>query len=170
MELFATSLALEEANQLLGTITQAGNGGHPLWRPLTFEWMRRAHSEFGPDMHGQRSLEFFRLRCEADQIGDHFSLFQQRFRRSMEKNGFPKNFAYALTKVLSEMTDNVIQHSGRTADGFDTLRRPAMPFGQSSNEARVRERGKAKVKVSSNFSNRSWTVTASSGSAAATAR
>lgn len=45
--------------------------------------------------------------------GTEFLTFEQRFKRSMERNGgFAPRLATALTAAFHEMVDNVIQHSG----------------------------------------------------------
>jgi hypothetical protein len=66
------------------------------------------------DLHGTRVLEFFRLRTVTDKTSDHFSLFLERFCRSIKQEGFPRNFANALAKVADEMSDNVVQHSANS--------------------------------------------------------
>jgi hypothetical protein len=47
--------------------------------------------------------------------GTEFMTFEQRFKRSMERNGgFMPSLATALTRAFHEMVDNVIQHSGES--------------------------------------------------------
>jgi len=118
LELFATATALGNSSRLLGEINRAASSGHPIWRGIVREWRRRRIVNHQADLFGIRSIEFFRIRNTADITGDHFSLLLQRFCRSMRKAGFPKTFAEALSKVLGEMADNVVQHSEERADVF----------------------------------------------------
>lgn len=47
-----------------------------------------------------------------DQIGGSgWGLFQQRFSRSLRNNGFSNTLSTALAGALSEMTDNILEHS-----------------------------------------------------------
>lgn len=71
-----------------------------------------------PEIHRGQILEFFRVRDSNDKTGLAFSYFEQRFSSSMKSEGFPPAFSNALGKVIDEMADNVIQHSGTTNDGF----------------------------------------------------
>ena len=57
--------------------------------------------------------ELWRIRSSADWTDDAASLFQGRFKRSLEKHGFGKKLSLALSKAMQEMADNIVQHSGR---------------------------------------------------------
>lgn len=113
-ELFATAVSAGAGSDLLRQIESRAAVGDPLWRALTAEWRRERAPQLTGDLHGTRVLEFFRLRESADKTSDHFSLFLERFGRSMKAEGFPRKFANALTKVGDEMADNVVQHSSRS--------------------------------------------------------
>lgn len=121
MEMFATSLALRHQSDLFDEIMQSGLNDDPLWGEICTAWMRNESASVGGDEYGVRVFECFRLRQTEDQTGPQIALFQARLGRSMESRGFPNPFAYAVAGVLAEMTDNVIQHSGRTAEGFTGL-------------------------------------------------
>jgi hypothetical protein len=56
--------------------------------------------------------ELWRIQSRRDWADDPASLFQARFRRSLEKHGFGKKLSLALSKAMQEMADNIIQHSG----------------------------------------------------------
>jgi hypothetical protein len=71
-----------------------------------------------PEIHRGQQLEFFRVRDTNEKTGLAFSYFEQRFSSSMKNEGFPPAFSNALGKVIDEVADNVIQHSGTTDDGF----------------------------------------------------
>ena len=112
-ELFATAISAEGGTDLFRQIETRADAGDPLWRALTTEWRRERLPHLTGDLHGTRIFEFFRLRETADKTSDHFSLFLERFCRSMKAEGFPRKFASALAKVADEMADNVVQHSSR---------------------------------------------------------
>jgi len=57
--------------------------------------------------------ELWCIRSRDDWCGDPATLFQARFRRSLEQRGFGKKLSIALSKAMQEMADNVVQHSGR---------------------------------------------------------
>lgn len=118
LELFATATALGNSSRLSGEINRAASSGHPVWHGIITEWRPRRIASHKADLFGVRSIEFFRIHRAADITSDHFSLLLQRFCRSMRKAGFPKKFAEALSKVLGEMADNVVQHSEERADAF----------------------------------------------------
>lgn len=113
-ELFATALSVGAGSDLLKQIEIRAAVGDPLWRALIAEWGRERLPQLKGDLHGTRVFEFFRLRESADKTSDHFSLFLERFGRSMKTEGFPRKFANALTKVGDEMADNVVQHSAES--------------------------------------------------------
>jgi hypothetical protein len=71
-----------------------------------------------PDPHTGRKLEFFRVRAVEDKTGLAFSYFQQRFSSSLKTAGYPPGFANALGKVIDEIADNIVQHSGENTEGF----------------------------------------------------
>lgn len=118
LELFATALAHRDSCGLFSEIHQASARGHSLWRALLTEWCAQAPGETATDIHRGRQLEFFRLRTMKDKNSLNLSYFEQRFSSSMKQEGFPPIFSNALGKVIDEMADNVIQHSGTTDDGF----------------------------------------------------
>jgi hypothetical protein len=75
-------------------------------------WNVTNSAHLGVDIHGTRSVEFYRLRTRSDQTELAYQLYQQRFVRSLNRLGdFPSSFASALAGALAEMTDNVVQHS-----------------------------------------------------------
>ncbi len=74
-------------------------------------WNRPGPPSWGSDIHGTRTVEFYRLRTRDDQINPSYQLFRQRFVRSLRTCGFAEDFAYAVAGAFGEMTDNVIQHS-----------------------------------------------------------
>lgn len=110
-ELFATAVSLQDRNDLLAQIESRAKAGDPLWHGLIAEWRRERLPHLTGDIHGMRIFEFFRLRETVDKTSDHFSLFLERFCRSMKSDGFPPAFTNALAKVADEMADNVVQHS-----------------------------------------------------------
>jgi len=114
LELFATAISLQGRGDLLAQIERQTNGGNPLWHALVAEWQRERLPPLTGDIHGTRLFEFFRLSETADKTSDQFSLFLERFCRSMKCVGFPPKFANALAKVGDEMADNVVQHSSTT--------------------------------------------------------
>jgi hypothetical protein len=73
------------------------------------------------DIHGTRTVEFYRLRTPDDCINQQYQLFRERFVRSLRSAGFPKELAYALAGAFSEMIDNIIQHSEDTSDEYSGL-------------------------------------------------
>src|SRR5580700_1504861 len=104
-------------------------------RPLSagdrFEAIVGARSQYLPDLRHARQLlatgagsqsesfmfdaprkEFWSIQCRTDWTNDSASLFQSRFRRSLEKQGFGKKLSLALSKAMQEMADKVVQHSG----------------------------------------------------------
>jgi hypothetical protein len=121
MELFATAVATRRSSDLLGQLTDAATSDHPFWRMLISEWFSQRDGDLPGDIHGVRRLEFFRLRTAEAKTSLQFQLFLERFCRSMKRQGFPKGFANALSKVVDEMADNVIQHSGQLPDGFSGI-------------------------------------------------
>jgi len=60
--------------------------------------------------------EFWPIQSRADWTGDPASLFQSRFARSLEKQGFGKKLSLALSKAMQEMADNIVQHTGSDED------------------------------------------------------
>lgn len=57
--------------------------------------------------------EVRRAPSRAEIGGTEFSMFQLRFKRSIERNGgFAPRLATALSAAFNEMVDNVVQHSG----------------------------------------------------------
>ncbi len=117
LELLATSVALRDRSDLFEQLASAADGGDPRWSALMSEWDGHA-SITKTDIHGTRGYEFFRLRTADDKTSLSFSLFLERFCRSMTAQDFPAKFANALSTVLDEMADNVPQHSGRPSDGI----------------------------------------------------
>lgn len=96
-----------------------------------FEAIIQAWSQYLPDLRHARQLlvtgvgsrkksapfeaplkELWRIQSRSDWTDDPASLFQSRFRRSLEKQGFGKKLSLALSKAMQEMADNVVQHSG----------------------------------------------------------
>lgn len=118
LELLATGVALRESSDLLKTIANPADAKSPMWRSLMSEWERKNAPGLSGDVHGIRPFEFFRLRTAEDKTSLNFSLFLERFCRSMKQQEFPKTFANALAKIGDEMADNVVQHSGLSVDGF----------------------------------------------------
>jgi hypothetical protein len=114
LELFATAVALENTNDLLERIEERAGAADAVWHPLMLEWRRPSLANLTGELHGTRIFEFFRVRAVEDKTSDHFSLFLERFCRSMKCEGFPAKFADALAKVGDEMVDNVVQHSAMT--------------------------------------------------------
>jgi len=55
--------------------------------------------------------ELWLVRGTACIESDEFSLYVQRFRRSLAQSGFGLRFPYALSQALTEMTENVVRHS-----------------------------------------------------------
>jgi anti-sigma regulatory factor (Ser/Thr protein kinase) len=121
IELFATAVAMRKSSDLFEQLTDAAADDHPFWRMLLAEWRGHPNSNSAADIHGTRRLEFFRLRTAKDKTSLKFDLFLERFCRSMKQQGFPTGFANALCKVVDEMADNVIQHSGQLAEGFSGI-------------------------------------------------
>lgn len=121
MELLATAVALRASSDLLQKLIDAAGRNDPFWHLLISEWLARASPDLSGDIHGTRRLEFFRLRAVEDKTSVKFELFLERFCRSMKQQGFPKPFANALSKVMDEIADNVVQHSGRLPDGFSGI-------------------------------------------------
>lgn len=121
LELLATAVALRECSDLFQCLTAVADTGHPLWHELMAEWASRERTELTGDLHGTRRREFFRLRTIEDKTSLGFSLFLERFCRSLKAQDFPKEFANALAQVMDEMADNVLQHSGPIADGFSGI-------------------------------------------------
>jgi hypothetical protein len=113
-ELFATGISLEGRSDLFKQIERRANAGDPLWHALLAEWRRQRLSPLTGDIHGTRIFEFFRLRETADKTSDQYSLFLERFCRSMKCVNFPPKFANGLAKIGDEMADNVVQHSSTT--------------------------------------------------------
>src|SRR5262249_15758972 len=56
--------------------------------------------------------ELWFVRSAACLESDEFSLFAQRFHRSLTQAGFGLRFPHLLTQALLEMAENVIRHSG----------------------------------------------------------
>jgi hypothetical protein len=121
MELLATAVRLRQTSDLLQKMQNAADAKDPFWHLLMSEWINRDHTEPAGDIHGTRRLEFFRLRTTQDKTSLNFELFLERFCRSLKQQGFPKSFANALSKVMDEMADNVVQHSGVFVDGFSGI-------------------------------------------------
>ena len=111
LELLATAVALEKRSDLLKIIEERAAAGDAVWHPLLSEWQKPKLAKLTGQLHGTRIFEFFRLRAVEDKTSDQFSLFLERFYRSMKHEGFPPAFANALAKVGDEMADNVVQHS-----------------------------------------------------------
>jgi hypothetical protein len=111
LELLATAVALEKGSDLLRTIEERAAAGDAVWHALLSEWERPKLANLTGQLHGTRIFEFFRLRAVEDKTSDQFSLFLERFCRSMKHEAFPPAFANALAKVGDEMADNIVQHS-----------------------------------------------------------
>ena len=73
------------------------------------------------DVHGNRTVEFYRLRTREDCINQNYQLFRERFVRSLRSATFPKEFAYALAGAFGEMSDNIVQHSEDGSDEYSGL-------------------------------------------------
>lgn len=73
------------------------------------------------DIHGTRTVEFYRLRTRDDCINQHYQLYRERFVRSLRSASFPKEFAYALAGAFGEMSDNIVQHSEEGSDEYSGL-------------------------------------------------
>lgn len=58
------------------------------------------------------ALELFALRNRDSYLTEDWTFYRQRLVRSMVGSGFAKKLAYALSRALAEMADNVVQHSG----------------------------------------------------------
>jgi hypothetical protein len=121
MELFATANSDPRASYVLDSIYQAARENDLLWLPLTTEWERKTAPSFGKDVFGKRKIEFYRIRTSTDQTSECFTIFQHRFVKNLTLNSFPSDFALGLSKVFSEMTDNVVQHSGPLGEEFSGL-------------------------------------------------
>ena len=121
MELFATANSDPRASYVLDSIYEAARENDPLWLPLTTEWERNAAPTFGKNVFGKRTIEFYRLRTTSDQTSECFTIFQHRFVKNLVLNSFPSDFALGLSKVFSEMTDNVVQHSGPPGQNFSGM-------------------------------------------------
>jgi hypothetical protein len=121
MELFATAQADRGARYLLDSIYEAARENDQVWLPMTKEWERKTAPTFGKDVFGKRTVEFYRLRTTNDQINECFTVFQRRFVKNLTDNSFPSDFALGLSKVFTEMTDNVVQHSGPADQDFSGL-------------------------------------------------
>jgi hypothetical protein len=119
-ELFATAISLQSCSDLFAQIERRANAGDALWYALLTEWRRQQLPQLTGDIHGTRRFEFFRLLETADKTSDQFSLFLERFCRSMKLESFPRKFANALAKVGDEMADNVVQHSS-TSEPFSGI-------------------------------------------------
>lgn len=117
LELLATSVALGDSCELFEHLAEAAGRGDQPWSAMMSQWNRQA-SDRETDIHGTRQYEFFRLRSIDDKTSLSFSLFLERFCRSMRAKEFPAAFANALSKVFDELSDNVLQHSGWHGDGF----------------------------------------------------
>ncbi len=92
-------------------LTRVPEAGHLLRSVFTmlrgnFESMRpHAHLFSAPER------EIWLVRSSSCIESNEFSLFVQRFRRSLEQAGFGQRFPYALSQALTEMTENVVRHS-----------------------------------------------------------
>lgn len=111
MELFLSAMEEKSSSNLLVEMEASAREGHPIFNPLLAEWHRRSKAHCAEDIHGTRSVEFFRIRDAASIQGTDFQLARERMSRSMGQAGFSKDFALALAKVFHEMADNVNQHS-----------------------------------------------------------
>lgn len=79
-------------------------------------FLHRACDAFlrAPDLEQKLSTaELYRIASAADWLDEHRGQrFLVRFNQALRRVGFPVAFAQGLEKAFSEMTDNVIQHSG----------------------------------------------------------
>lgn len=96
------SKALQSRFPSLGPITNALKNGRVI--------VRRDRSVFSPFMTELRTL-----RTKDELVSDEFSLFQMRFSKSLERNGFGKELGRAIAAALGEMADNIVQHSRQPA-------------------------------------------------------
>lgn len=115
MELFMSAMEHASSSNLLHEMRGLARESHPVLSPLLSEFGRCGEPHGTDDIHGIRSLEFFRIRDAASITGTDFQLFQERMTRSMRQAGFGKDFSLALAHVFFEMADNVNQHSGLAA-------------------------------------------------------
>ena len=87
-----------EAGQILRSVFTMLRGNFEATRP-------QAHLFSAPER------ELWLVRGSSSVESKEFSLFVQRFRRSLEQAGFGLRFPYALSQALTEMTENVVRHS-----------------------------------------------------------
>lgn len=120
MELFLTAMEKKSSSNLLVQMDTLAQNRHPIFNPLFDEWSRQGKAHCREDIHGTRSLEFFRIRNTNSIEGTDFQLTRERMSRSMVRAGFSRDFALALAKVFHELADNVNQHS-KLASSSDEL-------------------------------------------------
>ena len=112
VELFLSAIEEESSSNLLREMVALAAEQHPIFNPLLAEWGRVDKAHCTENIHGTRSLEFYRVRSANSIVKPDFQLVQERMSRSMRQAGFGKDFSLALAKVFFEMVDNVNQHSG----------------------------------------------------------
>ena len=68
-------------------------------------------STFSPLVIDERSTQVFGLRKTEDYTGSSWAAFMMAFRRHLKAAGFDGNFSFALSKVFTELAQNVPDHS-----------------------------------------------------------
>ncbi len=68
------------------------------------------------DRYGAPDWEICCAPLESQLDGFEWSLFQERFKRSLQERGFSGKMALALSKALREMADNIPRHSSLSQD------------------------------------------------------
>jgi hypothetical protein len=118
LELTATAIGLPAGNRfakyLVLRAATSDAAGH-CWRV----W--KVGNRSVSDIHGVRTIDFYRLRTRDDCTNQPYQLFRERFVRSLRACGFPKEFAYAITGAFGEMGDNVVQHSEDSSNVYTGL-------------------------------------------------
>jgi hypothetical protein len=117
LELVASAVGLSAGNQFAAHLEREQTRG--IIAECWGIW--RSGNAMAEDIHGTRTVEFYRLRTRDDGINQQYQLFRERFVRSLRRSNFPKEFSYALVGAFGEMSDNIIQHSKRESDEYSGL-------------------------------------------------
>ena len=84
-----------------------------LWERTT-----ASQSDFSPLVIDERTTQIFGLRKTDDYTGSSWVAFMMAFRRHLKAAGFDGNFSFALSKVFTELAQNVPEHSTDNQPGL----------------------------------------------------
>lgn len=95
-------------------LRQSWLNAHSLLQEASYVFNNQG-ANFRPSaIHGAPQYEFRGIRAARDTTCDEWQLFVERFRRSLVQAEFSPALARSVTKCLSEMSDNLVQHSGES--------------------------------------------------------